>query len=422
MSVDGWFTEARFGLFIHWGLYSLAARHEWVKQKEQLSDAHYRRYFDNFRADRFDPRQWARDAKAAGMRYAVLTTKHHEGFCLWDSALTDYKSTNTAADRDLVAEFVEAFRAEGLNVGFYYSLLDWHHPDFTVDGHHPMGGGDVAALNEGRDMRRYAAYLHGQVRELVMEHRPDLLWFDFSYADDHRVTNGKGRDDWKSDELVAMVRELSPNTLINDRLDLPDSEDFATAEEASPHAQMTVGGEPAPWEACRTLNGSWGYAPGFQQWLDAGQVVRILIDCVSKGGNLLLNVGPDGRGAFEPRARELLAAVGSWTDVHGDAVYGAGPAAGITPPSDCRLTRSGDRLFVHLFSWQSGNLVFEIPGRTVTYASFLHDGAEVEFSVVDDEGNLPHLREAGPPGAVVLHLPTRRPDVLVPVIELTIAT
>jgi alpha-L-fucosidase len=406
-----WFTEARFGLFVHWGLYSLAARHEWVQQRERLSKAEYQRYFDNFRADRFNPRQWARDAKAAGMRYAVLTTKHHDGFCLWDSELTDFKATNTPAQRDLVAEFVAEFRAEGLRVGLYHSLLDWHHPDFTIDGWHPQWSDN--ADNTGRDMDRYVAYLHGQVRELVTAHQPDVLWLDFSYADDHRVTVGKGSADWHADALVDMVRELSPHTLLNDRLDLPGSEDFATAEEASPHS-----GNQVPWEACRTLNGSWGYAPGFQEWLDPGQVVRILVDCVSKGGNLLLNVGPDGRGAFEPRAQELLAAVGAWTTVHADAIYGAGGAPELVPPPDCRLTRSGKRLFVHIFSWQAGTLVCQ--GLSVRYASFLHDGAEVQFSLVDEEGNLPHLSNAGPPGSLVLHLPARRPDVLVPVIELVL--
>ena len=410
--MTAWFSEARFGLFVHWGLYSLAARHEWVKQREKLTDADYQRYFDHFRADRFDARQWARDAKAAGMRYAVLTTKHHDGFCLWDSALTDYKSTRTPFGRDVVAEFVSAFRAEGLRIGFYHSLLDWHHPDFTIDGWHPQWE-QRDTLNAGRDMDRYVEYLHGQVRELVTAHQPDLLWFDFTYDDDHRVEVGKGAEDWRAAELVELVRSLSPHTLLNDRLGLPGSEDFATAEEASPD-----GGPGVPWEACRTLNGSWGYAPGFQQWLDAGQVVRILVDAVSKGGNLLLNVGPDGRGAFEPRARDLLAEVGAWTALHSDAIHGAGPATGITPPRDTRLTRSGNRLFVHVFGWQSGVLVLPGLGGRVRFASFLHDGAEVASSVVDDEGHLPHLRDAGPPGSLVLHLPTGRPDVLVPVIEL----
>ena len=289
-----WFTTARFGLFIHYGLYAGAARHEWVKQHERLTDAQYQRYFDHFRADRYDPARWAADARAAGMRYAVLTTKHHEGFCLWDSALTDYKATRTPAGRDLVAEFVAAFRAEGLRVGFYHSLVDWHHPDFTIDGWHPQWDehADPAVLNAGRDMRRYVEYLHGQVRELITAYRPDLLWFDFSYADDPRVRVGKGRADWHSAELVALVRELGPDILLNDRLDLPGSADFVTAEEVAPHAQPTVDGRPVPWEACRTLNGSWGYAPGYQHWLDPGQVVRLLVDSVAKDGNLLLKRRP----------------------------------------------------------------------------------------------------------------------------------
>jgi alpha-L-fucosidase len=408
-----WFTEARFGLFVHFGLYALAARHEWVKQREHLTDADYQRYFDNFRADRFNPRQWARDAKAAGMRYAVLTTKHHDGFCLWDSALTDYKSTNTPANRDLVAEFVSAFRAEGLRIGLYHSLLDWHHPDFTIDGWHPQWTEEPD--DTGRDMSRYVAYLHGQVGELLTAHQPDILWLDFSYLDDHRVTVGKGRADWHADELAALVREVSPHTLLNDRLDLPGSEDFATAEEASPHT-----GHAVPWEACRTLNGSWGYAPSFQQWLDANQVVRILVDCVSKNGNLLLNVGPDGRGAFEPRARRLLAEVGEWMELHTDAIHCAVGVPDLVPPPDCRLTRNGDRLFVHVFSWPAGTLVCQGLAGQARYASFLHDGAEVRLEEVDTDGNLPHLQGAGPPGSVVIHLPTQRPDVLVPVIELVI--
>jgi alpha-L-fucosidase len=222
---------------------------------------------------------------------------------------------------------------------------------------------------------------------------------DFSYLDDHRVRVGTGK----------------AHTLLNDRLGLPGSEDFATAEEASPHA-----GHAVPREACRTLNGSWGYAPGFQQWLDAGQVVRILTDCVAKNGNLPLNVGPDGRGAFEPRARQLLAEVGEWTALHTDAVHGASGAPDLVAPPDCRLTRSGNRLFVHVFTWPAGSLVCQGPADRVRYASFLHDGAEVQFEAVDADGNLPHLQGAGPPGSVVLHPPTRRPDVLVPVIELVL--
>ena len=178
-----WFTRDRFGMFIHWGLYALPARHEWVKTRERMTDADYDRYFRRFDPDLFDPRDWARQAKAAGMRYAVLTAKHHDGFCLFDSQYTDYKATNTPAGRDLVREFTDAFRAEGLRVGLYYSLLDWHHPDFTIDVHHPRRDDpDARAQNEGRSMARYCEYVRNQVRELLTGYgKIDVLWFDFSY-------------------------------------------------------------------------------------------------------------------------------------------------------------------------------------------------------------------------------------------------
>ena len=150
-----WFTHDRFGMFIHWGLYAMPARHEWVKTRERMTDDHYDRYFRHFDPDLYDPRQWARMAKAAGMKYAVMTAKHHEGFCMFDSQYTDYRCTNTPAGRDLIREYVEAFRAEGLRVGFYYSLIDWHHPDFTVDMLHPRRDDPEAqSLNQGRNMKR----------------------------------------------------------------------------------------------------------------------------------------------------------------------------------------------------------------------------------------------------------------------------
>lgn len=184
-SRKAWFVNDRFGLFIHFGLYALPARHEWIKNFEELTDDDYQPYFDNFDPDLYDPVAWAKCARAAGMKYVVLTTKHHEGFCLWDTKATDYKVTNTPYGNDLLGPFVEAFRAEGLRVGFYYSLLDWHHPDFTVDPRHPQRNHpDAAALNQARDGRRYAEYMREQVRELLTWFgKIDIMWFDFSYAD-----------------------------------------------------------------------------------------------------------------------------------------------------------------------------------------------------------------------------------------------
>jgi alpha-L-fucosidase len=160
-----WWTDSRFGMFIHWGLYALPARHEWVKNRERMTDGQYQKYFENFNPDLYDPKEWARKAKNAGMKYVVLTAKHHEGFCLWDSKFTDYKSTNTPIGKDLIKEYVEAFRAEGLKVGFYYSLIDWHHPDYNIDSRHPQRQDFDTAytrLNKGRDMSRYREYMKNQ--------------------------------------------------------------------------------------------------------------------------------------------------------------------------------------------------------------------------------------------------------------------
>ncbi len=180
-----WFTHDRFGMFIHWGLYSLPARHEWIKSREKISEEHYDLYFEHFNPDLYDPKEWARQAKAAGMKYVVMTAKHHEGFCMWDSQYTDYKCTNTPAGRDLIKEYVDAFRAEGLHIGFYYSLIDWHHPDFTIDPIHPRRDDANAKELNARDgiCTRYAEYMRNQVTELLTNYgKIDILWFDFSYT------------------------------------------------------------------------------------------------------------------------------------------------------------------------------------------------------------------------------------------------
>jgi len=413
-----WMREARFGLFVHWGLYSVPARHEWVKQRERLTDAAYQRYFEHFDPDRYDPRQWARLARQAGMRYAVLTTKHHEGFCLWESALTDYRAGNTPAGRDLVRPWVEAFRAEGLKVGFYYSLLDWHHPDFPIDGLHPQRDDEeaIAAAND-RDIGRYADYLHGQVRELLTGYGPvDYLFFDFSYPG--QTWGGKGRDDWRSAELLGMIRSLQPDVVVNDRLDLDlDLEgDVLTPEQYQPTGSLP--GDGRLWEACQTLNGSWGYDRDNLDWKTPDQLIRVLVDGVSKDGNLLLNVGPTARGEFEPRAAGTLQAVGAWMDQHARSVYGAGPAL-YTPPPDARYTQRGDRLYLHLFAWPFRHV--HLPGLAgrVGFAQFLHDGSEIPAEVIDPGQQAQNTTMSGLGADVLtLTLPVRQPDVAVPVIEL----
>ncbi|GAA1519104.1 alpha-L-fucosidase [Kribbella lupini] len=404
-----WFRHDRFGMFVHWGLYSLAARHEWVKNRERMTDERYQRYFDRFDPDLYDPRAWARSAKAAGMRYVVLTTKHHDGFCLWDSALTDYKVTNTPYGRDLVEPFVAACRAEGLKVGFYHSLIDWHHPEFPIDGLHPQRDEPDP---RPRDIAVYREYLHGQVRELLTGFGTiDYLFFDFSYAGRPNTWGGKGAEDWGAEELLAMVRELQPGILVNDRTGLPG--DFVTPEQYQPSGPMGVA-----WEACQTLNGSWGYDRDNVDYKSPELLVRMLVDGVSKDGNLLLNVGPTGRGLIDPEAETRLAAIGEWMRLHERSIRGCGASA-YDAPTDCRYTQNGDRLYLHLFSWPFKHV--HLPGLAgkVRYAQLLSDGSEIQLVVPDPTRTAENTRPgAQPPGTLTLELPVRRPEVAVPVIEL----
>ena len=414
-----WWVEARFGMFIHWGLYALPARHEWVKNRERITDEEYQKYFDHFNPDLYDPRAWARTAKETGMKYVVVTTKHHEGFCLWDSKYTDYKATNTPYGKDLIRPLVEAFREEGLRIGFYYSLIDWHHPEFPVDRLHPMRDNEeFRERARGRDIRKYAEYLHAQVRELLTEFgRIDVLFLDFSYPGE----DGKGREDWQSEKLVRMVRELQPHILINDRADLLDTDwgwDFRTPEQVMVREWPQVDGQRVLWETCQTFSGSWGYHRDEATWKSVDQLVRMLIDTVSKGGNLLLNVGPTARGEFDERAMERLRGIGQWMKYHGRSIYGCTQAPEeFKAPQDCRLTYNpeANRLYVHVFAWPFRALHLDGLAGKVEYAQLLNDASEIKFT----EGSERLARWGGAgENTITLELPVQKPKVTVPVIEL----
>lgn len=427
-----WFTRDRFGLFIHWGLYALPARHEWVKSREMIPDDEYDdKYFRHFEPDLYDPELWADLAAGAGMKYFVVTTKHHEGFCLWDSALTDYKATNTPIKRDLLAPMVDAFRSRGLRTGFYHSIIDWHHPQYIVDRrNHPRREDDVNALNQGRDQMKYADYLHGQVRELLTRFGTvDILWFDFSFPDPANPNDfqeGKGRAAWRSEELYDLVRELQPNVVLNDRLDLPDSStwDVKTPEQYQPRKWYTVDGKPVVWEACQTLSGSWGYHRDESSFRSVRQLVTTLIDCVSKGGNLLLNVGPTGRGEFDYRAVERLEGIGRWMHGNSRSIYGCTEAPEeFAAPEHCMLTYNPDkrRLYVHMLSWPYKHLHLDGTAfkQQVEYAQLLHDASEVKirtFSPAQGHG----IGNSGldPSTTLTLELPQTQPNVEIPVVEL----
>jgi alpha-L-fucosidase len=407
-----WWTDARFGMFIHWGLYALPARHEWVKNRERMTNEQYQKYFELFNPDLYNPKEWARMAKAAGMKYVVLTAKHHEGFCLWDSKYTDYKATNTPYGKDLIKEYVEAFRSEGLKVGFYYSLIDWHHPDYTIDRVHPQrqeNDADYEKLNAGKDMNKYREYIKNQVRELLSNYGEiSIIWFDFSFPG----KNGKGRADWDSENLLKLARSLQPGIIVDDRLDLEDVAggwDFTTPEQEKVAKWPERDGKRIPWETCQTFSGSWGYYRDEYTWKSPAQLVELLVESVSKGGNLLLNVGPTARGTFDGRAQASLAAMGEWMKVNGRSVYGCTEApAGFTAPPNTLLTwnPATNRLYVHLLAYPLDRINLAGLAGKVKYAQFLHDASEIRFSPA---------REGS--GDLALSLPVRKPPVEIPVLE-----
>lgn len=416
-----WFVKDRFGMFIHWGLYAMPARHEWVKHMEEIPDDTYEKYFKHFDPDLYDPDVWAKAASNAGMKYFVVTTKHHEGFCLWDSKLTDYKAPKTPCGKDLLHPMVDAFRGQDMKVGFYHSLIDWHHPDFMIDNLHSMRNNpEKAKLNAIRTQSKYAEYLRGQVKELLTEFgKVDILWFDFSYPDPQNdPTKGKGRLDWQSEILYKTVRELQPRIILDDRLDLEEGWDIKTPEQFQPREWVKVNGQPVVWEACQTFSGSWGYHRDESSWKSVDQLIQMLIDTVSKGGNLLLNVGPTGRGEFDVRALSRLEGMGEWMKRHSRSIYGCTQAPeGFTAPPDCRLTWNPDkkRMYLHVFAWPIGQIHLDGFAGKVEYAQLLNDASEIRMTEIP-----PHQAAHDTMGhdTITLTLPVPKPNVTVPVIEL----
>lgn len=382
------FLSDRFGMFIHWGLYAVPARGEWVRSHERISNEDYQKYFDEFDPVRYDPSKWAKAAKQAGMKYVVMTAKHHDGFCLFDSALTEYKATRTKAGRDLIKEYVEAFRAEGLKVGFYYSLLDWHHEGYPAYGDriHPMRDNE-SFKGMQRDFDSYIRYFHGQVKELLSNYgKIDIIWFDFSYD------NMTG-ETWKAAELVNMVRSLQPDIIIDNRLEASGenggsikspnpsvySGDFASPEQViPPEGVVDEEGGSIPWEACITMNNGWGYTAEDLDYKSSGQLVRALVECVSKNGNLLLNVGPDAKGEIPVRSLEALAGVGAWMRANGESIYGCGRAQADKPEWG-RYTQKGRYLYAHIYERGIGPICLKGLNGKLKKARFLADGAEIKL-------------------------------------------
>ncbi len=327
-----WFSKARFGMFIHWGIYSILARGEWIRLIERIPSREYEALSWKFKAEKYNPEEWVELAEHAGMRYMVLTTRHHDGFSLFDSEVSDFTAPKTGAKRDLVAEFVEACRKRDMRIGFYYSLLDWRYPAYFLGPEKDPEG-----------WREFVEYVHVQVRELCTNYgRVDILWYDGGWP--------WKAEDWRAAELNAMVRKLQPDILINDRSGLP--EDFDTPEQ-----QIIPSKDPKRmWEACMTMNDSWGYSAGDKNWKSTRQLIHALVYCASGGGNLLLNVGPKADGTIPLSSVRRLREIGRWMKVNGESIYGS-ERSNLRGSAVGPVTVKDGRVYVHVLRW---------PGREFT--------------------------------------------------------
>ena len=387
-----WWHEAKFGMFIHWGLYSVIGQHEWAKEYEGIPIPQYEILAKHFHPKPNAARDWARLAKRAGQKYMVMTTKHHEGFCHWDSKLTDYNAVKQGPGRDLVKEYVEAARAEGLRVGFYYSLMDWHHPD----------GAKCKTDEDAR--KRFVEYTHGLIRELLTNYgKIDVLWYDVSWP-----LTAEG---WESERMNEMVFELQPEIIVNNRNGLQG--DFSTPEQ---HIQASEEGR--AWETCMTLNDSWGFNRYDDAWKTPKVIVDNLATCARGGGNYLLNIGPEPDGSIPPDTLAVLESVGKWMDTNGKSIYGTDRGQ-LGANVSGNFTRRGNTLYLHQHFWPGHTpaaewLTFYQPEAVIAIgglkpkvlsAQLLKTGQKVEFT--QDEFT---LRLTG--------LPLKAPDQPATVIEI----
>lgn len=366
-----WFNQARFGMFIHWGVYSLLARGEWVRLIERIPSNEYEKLAMKFNPKKYHPEEWLDLAQEAGMKYMVLTTRHHDGFSLFDSEVSDFTAAKTAAKRDLVAEYVDACRSKGMKIGFYYSLLDWRYQAyFTGPKEDPKGWAE------------FLEYVHTQVRELCTNYgKIDILWYDGYWPWD--------AESWRSAELNAMVRRLQPEILINNRSGLP--EDFDTPEQriAAPSDPERM------WESCMTMNDNWGYSAGDKNWKSTRLLIYNLARCASGGGNFLLNVGPKADGTIPEPSIRRLKEIGKWIRVHGESIYGSGRCPfrggmiGLT-------TAKGGIVYLHILRWPGRKATIACVKNKVLSARILATGQEVQVAQKGDRVFLRGLPKKAP--------------------------
>jgi len=406
-----WFRDARFGMFIHWGVYSVPAGEwkggtnhgEWIMESGKIPVSTYETFSDQFNPVKFDSTEWVRMAKDAGMKYIVITSKHHDGFGLWDSKLTDWDIGRTPFHRDPLKELADACEEAGIKLCFYHSIMDWHHPDWgTRRAWNDLASGEP-------DMDRYTDYMKGQLKELLTGYGPiGIVWFDGEW--ESPWTHERGVD------LYNYTRNLQPNTIINNRVGkgragmggMDEGQgvgDYGTPEQEIP---ATGFGPGVDWESCMTMNGHWGYNKNDQNWKSTQTLIRNLVDCASKGGNYLLNIGPTSEGLFPQASIDRLAEIGEWTKANIEAIYGtrASPFEQLEWGRCTQKTMGGrTRLFLHVFDWpKNGKLVVPGLANQPVKAFLLDGGKSLDFSTSENRVTIDVAAVTPHPNATVVAL------------------
>ncbi|MCJ7582717.1 MAG: alpha-L-fucosidase [Candidatus Aminicenantes bacterium] len=385
-----WWREARFGLFLHWGLYAIPAGEwegetnhaEWILTTAQIPVDQYETFAPHFNPVKFDAAEWVRMAKDAGMKYIVITSKHHDGFSLFDSKVSDYDvMDSTPFKRDILKELADECRKEGLKMCWYHSIMDWHHPDYL-----PRRGWENRSA-EGADFDRYVDYMKAQVKELVTNYGDiAVLWFDGEWESTWVPERGK--------DLYDFVRALAPDIIINNRVGkgragMAGTYDPETAmgDFGTPEQEIPATGLGYDWETCMTMNDHWGYNKNDDNWKSKEDLIQKLVDIASKGGNFLLNVGPTAEGLFPQPSIDRLKAIGEWMRVYGDSIYGT-TASLFSSLEWGRSTTKGNKLYLHVFDWPQDGIL-EVPGL-ISQAKkvYLLDDQEQELSAISKDGSV----------------------------------
>lgn len=393
-----WFRDAKFGIFIHWGVYSVIGRHEWSRNMFRIPQAEYDGYAKQFNPVKFDPDAWASLFKNAGAKYVVITSKHHDGFSIYRSKVSDYDMKITPYPGDPLKMLARATQKQGLRLGFYHSIMDWHHPDYT-----PKRAWEVKDPTTG-DLNRYLEFMKAQLKELLTEYGDvAVLWFDGEW--EHKTPG-----ELHESEISDFIQTLQPNTLVNDRLwnrRAGNPANYGTPEQFVPATgSKDASGKAMLWESCVTINeDSWGYNKYETVFKTERDLIRLLIDVVSKGGNLLLNIGPNPDGTIRPEFITRLNAIGDWMKINGEAIYGTTANPFETLPFFGRATVKGNVLYLHVYQWPEGGKLI-VPGlkNQVLSAELLDGQRKVAFHREGDR--------------TLLDLPKSAPDETASVIKL----